>query len=49
MEAAKGHGGRSKFTSLTRSFSAVAILLQFDEELVFEEHLQMEYAAENLW
>lgn len=49
MDAAKGPGGKSKFVSLTRSFAAVAILLQFDEDLVFEEHLQMEYSAENLW
>lgn len=49
MDAAKGAGGKWKFASLTRSFAAVAILLQFDDDLVFEEHLQMEYSAENLW
>ncbi len=37
-------------SSLTGAFSSVAMLLRFDGgQTGFEEHLQMEYAAENLW
>lgn len=36
-------------SSLTGAFAAVAMLLRFDGQTGFEEHLQMEYAAENLW
>ncbi|CAN0498896.1 unnamed protein product, partial [Ectocarpus sp. 12 AP-2014] len=35
--------------SLTSAFSSVAILLRFDGEAGFDKHLEMEYAAENLW
>lgn len=38
-----------KTASLTRAFASVAMLLRFDSYTGFEEHLQMEYAAENLW
>ena len=38
-----------KTASLTRAFASVAMLLRFDSYTGFEEHLQTEYAAENLW
>lgn len=45
----KSYGLKAKLGSLTTAFASVAILLQFDEDLMFEEHLQLEYCAENLW
>eukprot|EP00752_Nemacystus_decipiens_P007834 g6999.t1 len=46
-DCAKDYG--VKTPSLTPAFASVAMLLSFDSYTGFEEHLQMEYAAENLW
>jgi len=42
--------GVTSSSSLTGAFASVAMLLRFGGGYTgFEEHLQMEYAAENLW
>ncbi|CAN0389145.1 unnamed protein product, partial [Ectocarpus fasciculatus] len=47
-DCGKDYGVRS--SSLTSAFSSVAMLLRFaDGETGFDKHLEMEYAAENLW
>lgn len=46
-DCAKDYG--VKTASLTSAFASVAMLLRFDSYTGFEDHLQMEYAAENLW